>query len=193
MNRKVPREVWLKNLTESLQRKWASGTRKKNPPVTEHTRQLLRAANLGKDRSAQAAKNREKQLLFLQAHPEVKERIAKQMREFGEALIGVPKTIPGLRADENHLKAKVWHIRSPAGVDYHCKNLSLFIRNNSHLFEPEDVRWVGSRCKASHGISAMGQNRKPPGRVATQWKGWVLISVSERKEGSPDLLERRVQ
>lgn len=79
---------------------------------------------------------------------------------------------------------KTWYLTSPQGTRHAAHNLCHFVRNNPHLFAPEDVLWkrrkskkgLGSAyCKATAGLSNVRQGR------ARSWKGWSLT------DGKPPL------
>ncbi len=71
---------------------------------------------------------------------------------------------------ETNQEALIWTIKSPNGVTYTVRNLTLFIKNNPNLFD-------GTVSQATHGIyqikrGMLGKTKHP----VSQWKGWELIS-----------------
>ncbi|WP_061799500.1 MucR family transcriptional regulator [Serratia ficaria] len=84
---------------------------------------------------------------------------------------------------EHNIHAKKWTLVSPDGEVYRVVNLHNFIRENTELFNPEDVVWKlngeeaeeGSRlwCRASQGIRSIKQ------RSVESWKGWKLLNPED--------------
>lgn len=70
---------------------------------------------------------------------------------------------------ENHVNAKHWIIRSPAGKIYECQNLMHFIRQHPELFDgtPKQAFDGFAKIKAS----IRGKRKNP----CYSWKGWTLI------------------
>lgn len=96
----------------------------------------------------------------------------------------------GFRADESHIRARVWRLRSPKNVIFGpFKNLAFFIRGHRYLFPPEDTLEPVLRCHAYNGICKLNPNTRKI--VAGSWKGWTWNSQVERlnNEGE-DLLDR---
>lgn len=95
-----------------------------------------------------------------------------------------------------HFLARAWHLRDPAGSNtYAFKNLTLFVRENSHLFDPADTVWKRSprarvpSCRASSGLARLSPRVKHP---ALSWKGWTWNhSIERRLNGDEDLLMRQ--
>lgn len=101
---------------------------------------------------------------------------------------------PIFQSCPSHNSAKIWRLRDANGVPREFKNLSCFIRDNPHLFSPDDlvVRWGKglTRTRAYAGISSI-RPRPNAVRVNGVWKGWTWISIVERRfNGAEDLLDR---
>jgi hypothetical protein len=86
--------------------------------------------------------------------------------------MGTPaaKQSPIAGSFETNQEALIWTIKSPDGITYTVRNLSLFIKNNPELFD-------GTVDQAKHGFYAIKQSMtgKRKGSVS-QWKGWQLLS-----------------
>jgi len=84
-----------------------------------------------------------------------------------------------LKKRENHQCALVWRIKSPDNQIYTFRNLMLFVRENGHLFDPNDaVAKLGQRCcNAVSGICSISPRAKRP---KGSWKGWRIDSQQER-------------
>jgi hypothetical protein len=136
-----------KKRAESIKASWDQGVRKQRDP--DELRAHLRAA-LEK-------RNPEKML-------EANRRIA-------EARIGTENP-PGPSAKgPDHWAGKMWRFRAANGIILEGRNLNELIRQNSHLFDPADVVWKKSRCRASHGLTSLFANHGK----SCSWKGWIAL------------------
>lgn len=155
-------------LSESLTRKWASGTRKPNPEgygkkigATFKRRYYageltLRELDSDKAKEMRAAVSYENE-----------EKLAARLRERAEKHRGQLNP-PGLSArGVGHWKALYWNFRNKDGRVLEGVNLSELIRCNSHMFRPKDVVWKKSYCPATKRLGAL--------IVGGTWCGWSLI------------------
>ena len=144
-------------LSKSLTEKWRSGTRKPmNPESRKKQIENSRKANIGNP-GPQLSRD---QLI------ELGKKVSNSHRAQGD----------------HHFMAKPWRLLSPQNVTYEFRNLLHFIRENEHLFNPEDVVWVlhtngSSRCNASTGLGSISPRLKNPNG---SWKGWRIDSQQER-------------
>jgi hypothetical protein len=69
----------------------------------------------------------------------------------------------------NHWKSKYWSVERHDGIVLEGKNLNDLIRKNSHYFNPEDVEWKKSACRASAGLRQLFAGRVNGPKI---WKGW---------------------
>ena len=92
----------------------------------------------------------------------------KKMRE------GFTKKIREIRP-EDHWCAKHWVIQSPNGENYECDNLMNFIKTHPDLFDgtPKQAYDGFQKIKAT-------EEGKRPKAPARSWKGWHLISWSDK-------------
>jgi hypothetical protein len=131
--------------------------------------------------------NEQKRIDAIRKSKKMKE-ILRRVQVPGLGIKMNPK-IFSLAAGENHVAARVWSVRSPAGVHYRFKNLNAFIRGNTELFEADDVIWrVGHYkldCKARNGISGLRPSEKRK-KISGSWKGWVWVTLNERALGNAD-------
>ncbi len=184
MSKPMTDEIRAK-LSAILKAKWASGTRKRNPPNPHAI-----AALLSPEVRARALAGR--------SRPEVRARIGRALSVIHKgrvlrktpnspdevaAFIRMLKTNPATRKGVSNVHAQMWHIRSPENKAYRFRNLTHFVREHEHLFMPDDVIWKphgsGLRCKAVAGLMKMS----PRGKHPSPWKGWRWVSELERQAG----------
>jgi hypothetical protein len=94
------------------------------------------------------------------------------------------------RNSEKHPRAAHVVLRDPSGRVWHVRNILKFVRENEHLFAPEDVAWTGpylSQCRIAKQLSNLW-SKKPQTTV----KGWTLVSKIEKVyNNGEDLIERQ--
>jgi hypothetical protein len=96
----------------------------------------------------------------------------EEINKFKEMLANNPLCCKGV----NNQKAKYFSLRSPVNIVYSFKNLTHFVRENPHLFNPDDVIWThkppqtSPRCNAMCGLASLSPRKKHP---AGSWKGWT--------------------
>lgn len=85
-------------------------------------------------------------------------------------------TSPKSGAFESNINALIWTIRSPDGVTYTVRNLSLWLRDNADKLPgtPEQARAGIAQIKRS----MEGKLKRPVG----SWKGWTLIKWEEPED-----------
>ena len=84
-----------------------------------------------------------------------------------EAALKSPKSGPF----ETNVHAKNWTIESPDGDVFEVRNLSLWCRENAHLFDrPAKNAMAGIRQMHA---SMRGKTKRP----VSQWRGWKLLDV----------------
>jgi len=179
---KTPEEI--ARLKDSLLKKWASGTRKKNPDsMYEITSKKMKEAYASSSMTYKPSK--ETCAKGLAARDMAKVRAAAS--KTGLAHRGVPNPI-GSRNEAGPLnwRSKFWVIKSPTGIILRGKNLNHIIRENAAMFASDDVKFHDSRCKASKGIGQLFL-KKSDGRTpcAKSWKGWTAILKTEETEPTP--------
>ena len=113
----------------------------------------------------------------------------------GWAVSEIEKVPSALRQPAPNYKKGIEHnnavkgvLKSPDGKLYTFCNVSQFVRDNLHLFEPEDVVWKKYRssntptCRALGGLlCVVALNGKSP-----SWKGWTL----HERIGKPNLINK---
>lgn len=189
-------EETKKKLSDSLKARWASGTRKRNPEQawekmgdtlrSRYANGTLKRPELSKELREQIGRSVSKALKGkppTRSEPWTKDQ-RKRMRE---RVLENPKTGPGIL----NVHARTWRIRSPVNKVYEFRNLQMFIRENPHLFHPDDVIWNrshGKACAASRGIQILSHRKKFP---VGSWKGWTWYShFEELVNNRQDLLQR---
>lgn len=163
-----------KKLSESLKAKWASGTRKQNPPETytkasaTHRKAIAEGKRKFRALSSEDAKKMASMVDI--------EKVIAANRRTAQARIGAENP-PGLSAKgPGHFKAKYWILKSPDNFTVQGKNLNHIIRENPHLFDPKDIVWHKSSCLAARGLRRLREIKKSTGRpAALSWRGWVLV------------------
>lgn len=172
-------------LRAALKAKWASGTRKKNPPETyiKSSATMRRLYAEGKVKIPdKATRIRVARIAGLTKS----EKKTAQVTALGKAKKGVPNIGRGA-ATEDNWKAKVWCIRSPRGIIYRFVNLSLWARRNAHLFEDKRPYAKAPQWeRVAKGISTI---LEASGRVC-HYQGWTAVSKIEKALGGGDLLGR---
>lgn len=111
--------------------------------------------------------------------PEVMERARQALKESPFAVEALKRMRAAMAQSEKcqkgikHHAGRKWHIRSPFNVTYYFVNLAEFIRQNKHLFHPDDVP-----VKAMRGIGMLrpSDTRK---KIPGTWKGWTWVSHIE--------------
>lgn len=161
-------------LSAALKAKWASGTRKPNPPETyvkasaTHKRQFAEGLRKIPVLTTEDAKRYQ-----TMADPE-KVRRANAIN--GEKRIGIPMPPGPSAATPEHWKSKYWKVKSPEGIIVEGMNLNDLVRMNPHLFDPADLNWKKFRCKATRGLRSLFYIDKRRGEVCSRcWKGWVEV------------------
>lgn len=163
-------------LSKALKAKWASGTRKKNPPETyekasaSHKRGYAEGSRVAPGLTPEQA--RERRAMY------DREKMLEVNRRVGDMKFGVPNP-PGPSAKgPGHWKARYWILKAPNQQIIQGWNLNELIRQNASLFLPDDVKWYGksnSRCRASKGLRQLFEMKKDgSGPKVLSWKGWMI-------------------
>jgi hypothetical protein len=157
---------------------------------TKEMREKCTAAKQKSEKHKASAKQNAK--LF--QRPEVRERARQSLKESPLAAEAFKKMRKALAQSKKcqkgikHHAGRNWSIRSPSNVSYKFVNLSEFIRNNAHLFHPDDIP-----VKALRGIGMLrpSETRK---RISGTWKGWTWIShIESIYNDKKDLLNRQTK
>lgn len=120
-------------------------------------------------------------------HAEKRRRI-EQARADGtlEPLLKARRLASGM---PDHCGAKAWEVRDPYGLVHRFSNLSLWCQRNESLFlddYPDSVNPFWRRVAGGFSSLAAVDGRK------TSYKGWVLVSNSEKRgNNAADILKRR--
>jgi hypothetical protein len=160
-----------KALSEKLRAKWASGTRKKNPPET-YVKSSASMKKLIAERGQWLKPTREEcsrgGKTVTEKQIQVNQRIAKLRRG--------ARNPPGpSEAGVNNWKAKFWVLRTPNRDLISGVNLAEIIRRHKRLFDPADVTDRNCRQWAAYkGLNSLFHLTKN-GNVREHWKGWTAI------------------
>ena len=173
----------IAHLKASLKKKWASGTRKPTPPEAyQKSAQSIKhgwEAGTRKPRDpdewkrtcAKGLANRKYENIV------IANQILGRQREGHEMAQVTTRGKPSRGAKGvNNWKAKWWGIERHDGVVIEGKNLNELIRQNAHLFAPEDVVWKKASCRASKGIRGLFEGRVNGPKV---WKGWSARDLAD--------------
>lgn len=117
------------------------------------------------------------------------EKLKSQVQEWKESgqLDAIRRKAGTLKDMPDHIAARHWVIRDPAGRIHEFDNLCSWSRSNTHLFE--DTRPLSKSpfwLRISGGINSLFE---AAGRSCS-YKGWVGVSTTEIARGGADLLGR---
>lgn len=109
--------------------------------------------------------------------PEV---VAKRAQLASATMKGRPQRMETLSAAAEHnARAKIYTVLTPDRVTLTFKNLSHFVRQNTHLFADSDVVWHPPEshpwCRAQRGLYSLFQESNP----ASEWKGWRAVKKND--------------
>lgn len=93
---------------------------------------------------------------------------------------GVPLTTAKTkRNSEEHFRAITGIFRSPSNTTHRFKNLTKFVRDNKHLFNPEETRHKPYKDSSTYRCNAItGLMSIITGRRGT-WKGWTIVGFTD--------------
>ncbi len=169
-------EETKRKLSETLKKKWASGTRKANPAgygkkISKALLATYAAGNvvLPPRDPEQCRINRAKR-----DHNEVIET----NRRLGKQRFNQEMKSPLCKRGPNNHRAKYWSFTNKAlGKTIAGRNLTQLVRDNPGLFGPNDLNWsrMENRCRATQGLRSLHCMNKRTGKPqASIWKGWVI-------------------
>lgn len=172
-------EESIEKLKKSLKEKWASGTRKPNPPETyvkasiTHKKMYAEGKRVAPTLTSEQARERQKCYS--------REKMLKVNRLVGDKKIGVPNNGRGAASPDNW-KSKYWILKAPNQQIIKGLNLNHLIRTHAHLFNEEDINWNGKHwCRASRGLRSLFEMKKDgTGAKYNSWKGWQIGDKKER-------------
>ena len=162
-----------KKLSDALKAKWASGTRKKNPPEAyvkaSATHKALYASGARKPPGLTSEQARERQAMY------PREKMMEVNRRVGEMQKGVPNPPGPSSATPDNWAAKYWILKAPTQEILEGKNLNYLVRTNAHLFIAGDLVWVKGQCRATKGLRGLFDMKKDgSGPKNLSWKGWMI-------------------
>lgn len=175
MSKKHSEATKLK-LSETLKKKWASGTRKANPKGygKKISRSLLKtyAAGLVTLPPKDPDKCREYRL---RRDPN---EVAETNRRLGKERYGHEMKAETCKRGVKHWAAKYWSFTNKAlGKTIAGVNLTQLVRDNQNLFVHTDLNWshMQNRCRATHGLRSLhGINQRTGKPYAQTWRGWTI-------------------
>jgi hypothetical protein len=123
-------------------------------------------------------------MMLAARHPDA---IAKSAKTRSKIMKGRAQRMDGRSAAAEHnARSKKYTVLSPDRVHYTFTNLKHFVRENAHMFSPEDVIWKpplkNPWCRASCGLYSLFKETKP----CSIWKGWRAVSKSKACDRSYD-------
>jgi hypothetical protein len=191
-------------LSSSLKAKYASGNRRANPPETrkkagESISKGYADGSISRQcRMTPAALRRMGKKISRQNAGKVcrlTSNSPEEVAKFTAMTVIARKTVPSMMPLPSHCSALPWRLRSPDNKVYEFRNLQHFVRENRHLFLPEDTfppEACGAEVQKWHavgGLCGLSIRKKNP---HGSWKGWTWHSQTERlKNQGEDLLDRR--
>jgi hypothetical protein len=174
-----------KKLSESLKKKWASGTRKLQSKESRdrgyatlrrryETGDLKHRGMSEEGKASAAAILREKHKGKVLRKSPMSEAEKQRLKDVADKFRA---SDPRAQKGPQNQSARVWKLRSPDNQTYQFRNLTHFIRENEGLFNPKDVTWKLRReiipsswtCKAYGGLAMLSPRRK---HCHETWKGW---------------------
>jgi len=178
----------LEKLSASLKKKWASGTRKPNPPETYVKSSATRKQGIAEGRivikggwTSETAKEAQRKVDIY--------KLTQINREHARQRIG-SRNPPGPSCrGPGHWKSKFWVVKDPNNRTRIFINLSEFIRSNSNMFDAKDVIWKKSSCGASKRIAQLFAKKKAP----NSWKGWRALTQEELDRESDFIEEQKIK
>ena len=170
-------------LSKALKDKWASGTRKQNPEG--YGKKISEKLKIAHAEGRMHKVTHEASMKGLAARN--MENVRAAARRVAEQKVGVPNS-PGPSAKgPDNWKAKYWILKAPTQKIIQGWNLNELIRQNTHLFDPDDVVWYGKskcQCRASKGLRYLFEMKKDgSGPKAHSWKGWM---IGDRRDEEPN-------
>jgi hypothetical protein len=143
-------------------------------------RGMLRASELGRLKPPT-----EQTKMAMQLAARQPEAIAKSAKTRSEIMTGRAQRMDGRSAAAEHnARSKTYTVLSPDRVHYTFTNLKHFVRENAHMFCPEDVIWKpplkNPWCRATCGLYSLFKVTKP----SSIWKGWRGVSKSNASDCS---------
>jgi len=90
-----------------------------------------------------------------------------------EKLVAHAQTLPRNQPGTQHHQSRHWYLRDPKNRHHTVLNLRHFIRQNAHLFEPQDL--------SSRAYNGLAQLRPSTTKRPTlpSWKGWTWAALTE--------------
>ncbi len=190
-------DEYRRKLSESLKKKWRSGTRKLNSAESRlRMGQTLRRKYVTGELVRPKYSTELLSKIGKKVSKALKGRVTRHTpisQSEKEAFRRMVKSRPDCQPNENHFRAQKWSVRSPTNRVFVFKNLAKFIREHPKLFLPEDVIDAGNkrhRCHAYSGLNSISPRLK---HNVGSWKGWTWYSHLEHVVNhGKDLLDRSV-
>ena len=156
-------------LSAALKAKWASGTRKPNPPETYAKSSATQLKGYAEGR-LKAPRPWTPETAAKAAAARDQEKLRAHCSRVGKAKAGKDNP-PGPSAKgPDNMWATYWELHGPNGELLRGMNLSELVRQNAHLFDAKDLNWNRAQsCRATKGLRQLFQTRRP----AKSWKGWT--------------------
>lgn len=110
-----------------------------------------------------------------------KAKVFERNAATGKLIAGVPKPPGPTGKGPDHLKAIYWQLKSPNQQMIEGWNLNELVRTNAHLFQPADLVWKGSDCRATKGLRGLFEMRNGE-LFRRSWKGWA---IGDRRPDEP--------
>lgn len=174
-----------KKLSAALKKKWASGTRKLNHPETRKKQSLAMRKAIDEGRYSPRVftqEDRTKAALTRNSKTEHEKKLVGARISAANTGKEMP---PGPSAKgPDHWKAKYWILKTPGQEIIHGWNLNELVRTHAELFDPADIVWRRSSCKAVKGLLRLFEMKKDgSGPRTLSWKGWM---IGDRRDEEPN-------
>lgn len=199
---------WVAKRAAGMKRAWADpgklkAMRHQSPELVEKRIAKLR----GRKHSAERVAAMSRRMLGTKRKPETIAKLralypngimsklsaaseAKRRKSISEQRKGTHNFGRAARDRLDHCKALHWIVRDSRGVVHEFDNLHAWCRANEWRFLPDAC--PNSKLKLwQRAVGGFNGQQRTDGKGQSQWQGWTLVSVLERKQrGAPDLLER---
>jgi len=110
-----------------------------------------------------------------------KKRLPRQSLENLKLGMKAAQKSPNAGRYPTNVNARMWHVRSPDGVEYRFRNLNLWARQNAHLFGEAPIDAAVNRIRSGFAQikrsieGKLGPNQRP----TSTYKGWELLDWDE--------------
>jgi hypothetical protein len=169
-------EETKRKISENLKKKWASGTRKANPPG--YGKKISKALLATYAAGNVVLPPRDPEQCRINRMKRDPNEVAETNKRLGKERFGHEMKSPICKRGVNNWAAKYWSFTNKSlGKTIAGMNLTQLVRDNQDLFRAFDLNWsrMENRCRATSGLRSLhGINQRTGKPYASIWKGWVI-------------------